>query len=352
MFSSILRHLQRPHSDERGQVLIIAVMLMGVLAGGAAIAVDTGAYMAHRRDVQNAADSIALAASQVLPDANAAHAIANEWADRNGVEPGEMTVTITPQNLPATPNPSVTIELTAAHNLTFLKLLGRDSADINTTATAIRTSPGGSNGLMPWSVLEAVKNAAVPGDAVVLKYDSTNVLNGNFGALRIDGNGANIYRNSIKFGSDNGLCAVTATDCTDPSIVQTQPGNMTGPTRQGTDYRINNTTIACDTWLEVVVENLDGTQGLRPECNPFTNGGDPGSLRVIIVPVIDSLCNGACYVTILEFSLFFLEGYGAGGCTGNDCEIEGRFIASNTNYGALTGTFDPDTFAHFVRLVE
>ena len=30
----------------------------------------------------------------------------------------------------------------------------------------------------------------------------------------------------------------------------------------------------------------------------------------------------------------------------------GRFINSNTNYGALTGVYDADTFAHFVRLVE
>lgn len=70
------------------------------------------------------------------------------------------------------------------------------------------------------------------------------------------------------------------------------------------------------------------------------------------MPVIDSLCNGACYVTVVEFALFFLEGYGAGGCTGNDCEIEGRFIQSNTNYGALMGVYDQDTFSHFVRLVN
>ena len=57
-------------------------------------------------------------------------------------------------------------------------------------------------------------------------------------------------------------------------------------------------------------------------------------------------------VTIVEFALFFLEGYSENGCTGNDCEIEGRFINSNTNYGALMGVYDENTFAHFVRLVN
>ena len=214
------------------------------------------------------------------------------------------------------------------------------------------TSPGGSNGLMPWSVLEEAKDLANPGDPVVLKYDSNNVLSGNFGALRIDGNGANVYRNTIKFGSENGLCADGVPDCDDPSIVQTEPGNMTGATRQATDYRINNTSLACDTWTEVVIQNADGTHSIRPECNPFTAGGNEDSLRIIIIPVIDSLCNGACYVTVVEFALFYLDGYGDGGCSGSDCEITGRFIKSNTNYGALMGVYDPDTFAHFVRLVN
>ena len=186
----------------------------------------------------------------------------------------------------------------------------------------------------------------------MLKYDSNNVQNGNFGPLRIDGNGANIYRDTIESGSENGLCADGVPDCDDPSTVQTQPGNMTGPTRQATDYRISNTTTACDTWNETVIENADGSHTIRPECNPFTAGGNEDSLRLIIVPVIDSLCNGACNVTVVEFALFFLDGYGDSGCTGNDCEIEGRFIQSNTNYGALMGVYDAGTFSHFVRLVD
>ena len=352
MFPTISRIPKRLHTDQQGQILIAGMMFMAVIAGGAAIAVDTGSYLSHRRSLQNAADAIALASSQGLPETGDALGLANEWAELNGIEAEEMNITFTQQILPGEVNPKVTVELTVGHSLTFMSVLGMDSAEISVTAAAVLTSPGGSNGLMPWSVLEEAKDLADPGDPVVLKYDSNNVLSGNFGALRIDGNGANVYRNTIKFGSENGLCADGVPDCDDPSIVQTEPGNMTGPTRQATDYRINNTSAACDTWEETIVINPDGSHSIRPECNPFTAGGNEGSLRLIIVPVIESLCNGTCYVTVVEFALFYLDGYGDGGCSGSDCEITGRFIKSNTNYGALMGVYDPDTFAHFVRLVN
>jgi hypothetical protein len=135
-------------------------------------------------------------------------------------------------------------------------------------------------------------------------------------------------------------------------IFGTKPGNMTGPTRDGTGYRMTNTTTSCDTWAEVVYDLGGGKHGLKSGCNPFGPGGNAASLRVIVIPIIAGEFNGRTEVTITEFALFFLEGYGPGGCTGNNCEIMGRFINSNTNYGALTGVYDADTFAHFVRLVE
>ncbi|OGO50885.1 MAG: hypothetical protein A2148_08015 [Chloroflexi bacterium RBG_16_68_14] len=342
----------RLHREQRGQVFAIVVVLIAVFGGMTAVAIDLGSFSADRRDLQNAADAIALAASQDLPNSATAQAAATQWAIHNDIDPADMTVTVIPQSLPSEPNPKVRVALERSHSFTFARLIGITSAAVGASATAIKTSPGGSEGLVPWSVLEAAKDAATPGLSVVLKYDAQNPQNGNFGAIRIDGNGSNVYRETIEYGSDSGLCAVIAPDCSDPDQVQTEPGNMTGPTRQGTDYRIGNTDPACDTWGEVVVVNANGLHGLRSECNPFVPGGNSNSLRVIIVPVIPGLCSGACYVTVTEFALFYLEGYGDGGCTGNDCEIRGRFIDSNTNYGAVMGTFDPDTYAHFVRLVE
>ncbi|OGO50884.1 MAG: hypothetical protein A2148_08010 [Chloroflexi bacterium RBG_16_68_14] len=351
--SSRLRYRRRCHRGERGQIFVLVVVLIAVFGGMTAVAIDLGSFTADRRDLQNAADAIALAAALELPDANDAQTVATQWAIHNDIDPVDMTVTIIPQSLPSEPNPKARVEVERDHSFTFARLVGISSATVGASATAIRTSPGGSDDLMPWSVLDSFQNAATPGVSLVLKYDSLDVQSGNFGAISVDGSGASVYRDTIKYGSDDFLCVAGASGaCSYPSQIDLQTGNMVGPTRQGTDYRLEQTAPACDTWEEVVAVNPDGTQGLRPECNPFLSGGDRGSLRVIIIPVVPSLCNGSCTVEITEFALFFLEGYGSDGCTGNSCEIRGRFIDSNTNYGALAGTYDPDSYVHFVRLVE
>ncbi|MCI0856850.1 MAG: hypothetical protein J4N98_09175 [Chloroflexi bacterium] len=362
MFATLSQFLNRLHTGQRGQMLIIGIMFMGVIAGAAAIAVDTGSYMSHRRSLQNAADAIALAASQGLPQTGDALGLANDWAELNGIEPEEMNVTFTQQILPGEVNPKVTVDLTVGHNLTFMSVLGMDSAEISVTAAAVRTSPGGGNGLMPWSVLEEDKNNATPGDTIVLKYDAdvngngngNNNANGsgNFGPIRVDGNGSNVYETTVKYGSETTLCVASATNCDGASVVRTETGNMVGGTRDGVDYRMEHTSASCDTWSEAVIVNADGSHSIDPACNPWRGGNDE-SLRFVIVPVIEESCNGNCDVTIVEFVLFFLEGFGEAGCgQGNDCEIEGRYISSNTNYGALMGVYDPNTFAHFVRLVK
>jgi len=343
----------RAHKRERGQALFLVAILLGAIGGMTAIAIDLGSFSTDRRDLQNAADAIALAAAQELPNSSATRAAAATWAVKNDIDPDSMIVTITQQD-GTNPNPKVRVEIDREHGFTFARLVGINSATVEAAAAAVKTSPGGfpSGGLVPWSITEGIKNSAAPGTSLVLKYDSNTVTNGNFGAIRIDGNGANVYRDAIKYGSTTGLCAVGAADCDYPSTVTTESGNMIGPSETGTDYRIAGTDSACDTWDEVVI-SANGKQGLTTACNPFTAGGNPDSLRVIIVPVIQNLCNGACDVTITEFALFFLEGYGSGGCSGNDCEIRGKFINSNTNLGATIGSYDTDaSTSHFVRLVE
>lgn len=337
---------------EGGQALVLVAVLLSVIGGMSALAVDLGSYSTERRDLQNAADAIALAASQDLPSVDAATTAANSWKTKNKVASSTMTVTVTQQSLPSVPNPIVKITLTHSHHFTFAALFGMSSKNVSATATAIKTSPGGSGtGLIPLSVTQATISGVTPGQSVVLKYDSNHPVNGNFGAIRIDGNGANVYRDSYKYGSSTGLCATGVTGCSYPSTVNTETGNMVGPTQTATDYRINNTDLACDTWAEAVIVS-GGKEMLNPTCNPFVKGGNPNSLRIIVIPIINSLCNGSCDVTINSFALFFLEGYGAGGCTGNDCEIKGRWINSNTNYGANVGVFNPDTLAHFVKLTQ
>jgi hypothetical protein len=166
----------------------------------------------------------------------------------------------------------------------------------------------------------------------------------------------------VKYGSQDVVCAAGAdpTYCDGPTVVDTQPGNVVGGTRNAILYRINNTDSHCNEFGEVFTdddgtgapdEDGDGIYRIVDECNPFLAGSYP-SLRVVIVPVIDQVCNGSCEVTIVNFALFFIERIGTGGCTANDCEVVGRYVRVNQNIGLLGGTFDPESLNSFVRLVE
>ncbi|MCH8199459.1 MAG: hypothetical protein IIA54_05260 [Chloroflexi bacterium] len=57
-----------------------------------------------------------------------------------------------------------------------MSVLGMNSAVVSATATAIKTSPGGGDGLMPWSVLQETRDDASPGESLVLKYDASELI--------------------------------------------------------------------------------------------------------------------------------------------------------------------------------
>ena len=366
MHRSNFRRLQHSHNDERGQALMIAVMFIVVMAGAAAMAIDLGSYISHRRSLQNSVDAIALAASLNLPASESAQSAATEWATKNGVEITSMTVTVTSQNLPSEPNPKVTIEIEAEHSLTFLRILGFDSADIDVTATAIITSPAGGSGLSPLSATQAALAGATLGEAVILKYDANDIFQGNTSPIRVDGPGSgnctsgDNYCSALANGSTSAVCAEGAdmTYCDGPYLVDTEPGNKIGATKTAIDWRLEHTATACSefegangAFEDDPTTSEQGVYRIKPECNPFVNS-DYESGRILIIPIIHELCNGSCEVPIVTFALFFLEGYGGGGCTGNDCEIVGRFVKVNQNVGLLAGTYDEQSYNKFVRLVS
>ncbi len=412
---------------ERGQAIVVFTILLGVIGGFAALAVDLGAYTADRRDLQNAADAIALAAAQELPDESAAEDVALEWAANNDIEADWVDLTFTQQSPPSEPNPKVHVEITRDHEFAFARLIGIESTDVSAAAASIRTSPAGGDGVIPLSVTEEALNGIPWAAEVTLKYDSNDILEGNTGPIRIDGSGtgncqtSHSYCDGVKFGAENTVCAAGYDDtyCSGPSVVDTQPGNVVGGTREAINYRMDNTDSQCDTFEEVFEDDPTtsepGAYRFDPLCNPFISGSY-ASQRVVIIPVIEELCNGACEVTIVDFALFFIErlgsgecpgggtgvagnggggvsghrpdhnppgratntptftplpatptftpgptptptpepcpGGGGGACTGNDCLVIGRFVQVGQNVGLLAGTFNPDASNTFIRLVE
>lgn len=342
---------------ERGQVMMMAVLLLPILLGMTGMAIDIGTYADHRRTLQNAADAAAMAGARDLPSSSAATASALAWGANNGIAAADMTIVVTPQSA-TNPNPRIHVTIEEGHTFHFMNVLGISNKNVGAKAAAIKTTPGGAGAVVPWAITEDVWTSAGVGESVVLKYDATNVSNGNFGAIRIDGNGSAVYEDSIIGGSDAYICAESVPSCVDTSpvcdsvsVCPTETGNKVGPTRDGVDWRIDNTDAQCDTFGEAFSGPVSGKYMLEPDCNPWTTGGYE-SHRVIIVPIVDALCNGSCDVTVINFGMFFLEGYNSGKCTGNTCEITGRFVNADANINALTGIFDEDAALQFTKLDE
>ena len=77
------RQAHRPQ-EERGQVIVLVVVMLIVLLGFAALVIDVGyAYYAHRT-LQASADAAALAGAQELPNATAAELVARQYSSSLG----------------------------------------------------------------------------------------------------------------------------------------------------------------------------------------------------------------------------------------------------------------------------
>src|SRR3990172_78134 len=85
--------------QERGQILMVAVLLVRALLGFLGLIVDAGFAYAQRRQAQNGADNAALAATRVLYEGgseSSARAAALDYAEANGYPAESVTVHIPP----------------------------------------------------------------------------------------------------------------------------------------------------------------------------------------------------------------------------------------------------------------
>ena len=347
MRANIARPQVRTNQAERGQALIIFVLTAAVLFGFTAMAVDVGLILHQRRQLQNAADAAALAGAIELPQSpSLAYDKAQEWAENNGIDVAggdQLDISVDPIDN------SVTVRVEREEAFIFGRLLGLVSTDVHADATARVGSPLNLSGILPFGVLESAIN--YNGNPTIIKYDSNNPTNGNFGPIRVDGNGASVLEQSIMYGTENGVCALSQPACQDPTV-QTQTGNTIGAVRDGFNYRFDNTSSACDSFNEVLIPDGNGSYRINGPCNPFL--GSPDSLRLVLVPAIDSFPNGSQDVTLKYFTALFLNNLDNNKCKGNSCEVTGTFvkIVADPANDATLGAYDPINGVKLVRLVE
>lgn len=269
--------------EQKGSIAVLTAISLSALVGFSAIVIDIGILYMNRSQLINMADAAALAGVQELPGrSDAAQAVAADYAARNG-KAGDTVETELANNYT-----EITVSASRDVTLFFSRIFNSQTSKlISASATAAVRPMSSVNGAVPFGV---VKQDFIFGLPYTLKEGDGD--NGNYGGLALGGNGANTYRYNIKYGYDGKLHV--------GQWVPTEPGNMSGPTNQGVNYRISQDPGAT---FETVSKD---------------------SPRIVMVPVLDHLnVNGRGDVQIVGFAAFFLEGTGG---SGSDSYVTGKFM--------------------------
>jgi hypothetical protein len=222
-------HALETLGGNNGNVAIIVAICLVALILFTALVVDVGSLYEERRSLQTVADAASLAGVQELPESpDGAIQKAIEYAAKHGVTIAGSDVNI---SFTWAINDTITVTPVIPNSpLYFARVIGMDSAPVRARAKAIIASPEDYTGTVPWGVPMA---GWQPGVEYVLKFgsgpDGVNYC-GNFQPLAIDKSGGREYRDNIVYGASTPLKV--------GDIIDTQPGNQVGNTRQGTETRV------------------------------------------------------------------------------------------------------------------
>lgn len=152
-----MQRMMRWRDDDRGATAVIVALVLVLLMGFAALAVDVGALWSDRKQLQNGADAGALAVAQACGRGectgnpvgmSAMQAKAQTLAEANkfdGVADGSVVGY-------ASGTPSVTVQTTATRTHWFAPVIGIDASDVSATATASWSGTPSSMSTVPITV--------------------------------------------------------------------------------------------------------------------------------------------------------------------------------------------------------
>ena len=267
----------------KGSAAILVAIAMTALLGFSAYVVDIGIIYGEKIKLENAVDAAALSAVLELPsNPQKAVEIANEYLQKNGVEPNRANITI------AQDNKSIEISSQKDVKHFFAQVLGITKSNVNAKSKAI-IGPVRSvtSGIRPFAVVAYDYHY---GDLVTLKEEAGDGYNGNYGVLAMGGQGASVFRNNALYGY-NGKISVG-------DLIDTEPGNMAG-----------------------VVDELRNY--INSENSTFENF-TRNSIRLWTLPLVNTLeVNGRKQVQVVGFAKFYVEDVQK---KSSKAEITGRFI--------------------------
>lgn len=304
------RFIDRLLKDERGLSFVMVSIGIMALFGMTALVTDFGRMALERQRLVNAVDSAAMAGARELslgPNPSTREEEAGrkslEVAAANGVPSEKVTVSINGNR--------ISVDAVTTVELIMSRPFGVRSKNVRAHAAAVVSGVSSYRGIAPLTIREQPLEY---GRLYTLKYGSPNSP-GNFGALALTGRGSRNYRNDLI----NGFSQEVRMG----EQLETEPGNMSGPT-DGIDQRLARCTDGCT-----------------------FNNFRPGCPRVIVVPMHRGDLQGRDEITVTGFSAFFVDRDAT--ISGSD-EIKGYFVRM-----AAEGSLDPSgplTGLYRVTLIE
>ena len=232
------------HDGERGAASVLVAILMVVLLGFGAIAVDVGMLYAERTQLRNGADAAALAIAQKCaksvtdPDCSATSTLAAALTNGNAndglsnikstaLDKAARTVTVTAASQEAGKSPNEV-------SLFFARVLGMDSTEVNASSTVQWGTPSKGPVILPLAIAYCkldLSPGLAAGTVQVLEQavNGCGGIPGGFGwiagsttkcAITVTAGQSN--NSGIWFDSDTGASAPTTCTATDFSQMNNQ----------------------------------------------------------------------------------------------------------------------------------
>ncbi len=359
---------------EQGTVLVLIASGVVMLLGAVGLAVDLGYVFTFRNQIQNAVDAAALAGAQGLladpgnfSENGRAKQLAIEYAARNMV--GHRPLRLDPGEISFPTGDTIKVEVTRPAETFFMRALGIATVDVHVVAAARIMPAIGGGGLRPFAVLDqfghgplcvppndqSINNPPhgafkdyphewmgvrvesdhytspydpafdgwdlstmgdcstvtgliaprdVDGQLIGLKVDRW-LTPGNFGPAALGQRGADAYEENIIYGYP-GFIQVG-------DILETEPGNMIGPTQSGVEALIAQDPTAR------MVQNSSGNWVVISDDFPMNE-----SPRIIPIPMYSVLfapSQGRAEFQVANIASFFVERM-------NGRILYGRFVQS------------------------
>jgi hypothetical protein len=277
--------LSQQQKASKGQALFIVILALPVIVGVLTLVMDVGNLYYNQTSMQVAVDSGVLSGALYLPSyPSQAISVAEDYAERNGIKASEIiSCTVSADNK--------TVLMTTGRNLPcfFCAVLGEGTAHADAVPSTETTSgPGLKVGASALIVPIKAASGVVPiglnfgtdlnfGNVVQLKQGQVGP--GNWAPLALGGTGASNYSTNVQNGYPGKVSVGDSID--------TEPGNVVGPTRQSFQNRIS------------MGQNQFST-------GTFQNH-DLNDPRVMLIPIVDfSNINGRSQVPMKGFAMMWI----------------------------------------------